>query len=174
MKVKITPKQAEFCNQYLIDLNATQAAIRSGYSQKTARSIGQRLLTNVDVQINITELQRETREKTDITRHEVLSELGAILRAKITDYLNFDGKKITWKSFDQLSEPQIKAVESIKETKDGLLELKLHGKSWTIDRICKILGFDAPKDINVNLERLTDDQLNQVINELTKDLISHE
>jgi len=42
-----------------------------------------------------------------------------------------------------LTERQIKAIESIKKGKGGI-ELKLHGKSWTIDRICKMLGFDAP------------------------------
>ena len=46
---KLTEKQKKFVDEYLIDLNATQAAIRAGYSEKTARSIGQRLLTNVDI-----------------------------------------------------------------------------------------------------------------------------
>ena len=47
---KLTEKQKKFVDEYLIDLNATQAAMRAGYSEKTARSIGQRLLTNVDIQ----------------------------------------------------------------------------------------------------------------------------
>lgn len=47
---KLTPKQKRFCEEYLIDLNATQGAIRAGYSQKTAYSTGQRMLKNVEVQ----------------------------------------------------------------------------------------------------------------------------
>ena len=45
----VTPKQKRFCDEYLIDTNATQAAIRAGYSEKTAYSIGQRLLKDVEV-----------------------------------------------------------------------------------------------------------------------------
>ena len=47
---KLTPKQKRFCEEYLIDLNATQGALRAGYSPKTAYSIGQRMLKNVEVQ----------------------------------------------------------------------------------------------------------------------------
>ena len=56
---KLTAKQKRFIEEYLIDLNATQAAIRAGYSEKTARSQGQRLLTNVDIQNAIKDLREE-------------------------------------------------------------------------------------------------------------------
>lgn len=55
---ELTAKQKRFCDEYLIDLNATQAAIRAGYSAKTARSQGQRLLTNVDVQEYLQDFQK--------------------------------------------------------------------------------------------------------------------
>ena len=50
---EMTAKQKRFCDEYLIDLNATQAAIRSGYSEKTAYSQGQRMLKNVEVKAYI-------------------------------------------------------------------------------------------------------------------------
>ncbi len=50
---KLTPKQEMFAEEFLIDLNATQAAIRAGYSKRTARSQAQRLLTNVDIAMAI-------------------------------------------------------------------------------------------------------------------------
>ncbi len=53
----MTPRQEKFCVEYLIDLNATQAAIRAGYSEKTAYSMGQRLLKNVEIKSRIKELQ---------------------------------------------------------------------------------------------------------------------
>lgn len=53
----LTPKQTRFVAEYLVDLNATQAAIRAGYSAKTARQIGQRLLTKVDIAAAVGELQ---------------------------------------------------------------------------------------------------------------------
>lgn len=53
----LNDKQKKFCNEYLIDLNATQAAIRAGYSEKTARSIANENLTKPDIQKYIQELQ---------------------------------------------------------------------------------------------------------------------
>ncbi len=62
---KLTAKQERFCQEYVIDLNATQAAIRAGYSEKTAKEQGSRLLTNVNLQKRITKLQKERFEKDD-------------------------------------------------------------------------------------------------------------
>ena len=74
---KLTQKQERFCQEYLLDLNATQAAIRAGYSKKTARSQGQRLLTNVDIAARIQELQAKWQERTEITQDWVLETLKA-------------------------------------------------------------------------------------------------
>lgn len=46
---KLNAKQEQFCREYVVDLNAAQAAIRAGYSEKTARTIGSKLLTNIDI-----------------------------------------------------------------------------------------------------------------------------
>lgn len=166
MKGKLTPKQAEFCNQYLIDLNGKQAAIRAGYSPKTAEFQAARLLRKDKVQQYLTTLQAKARELTDITKEEILSELAAILRAKITDYLSFNGHQIVFKSFDKLTETQIKAIESIKENRHGEIELKLHGKLYSVDRVCKILGFESSQDFNINLEKLDEATIDAIIERL--------
>ena len=75
----LTPKQQRFVEEYLIDLNATQAAIRAGYSEKTARSIGQRLLTNVDIQKAIQEAQNKLSERTGITQEYVLINIQKVV-----------------------------------------------------------------------------------------------
>lgn len=77
-KRKLSAKHKCFCEEYLVDLNATQAAIRAGYKEKTARSQGQRLLTNVDIQKYIAELQKKQSERTGITADTVLKELEKI------------------------------------------------------------------------------------------------
>ncbi|MDG6310861.1 terminase small subunit, partial [Glaesserella parasuis] len=74
-KSKLTDKQQRFVEEYLIDLNATQAAIRAGYSEKTARSIGQRLLTFVDIQEAIQEAQNKRAERVNVTQDDVLKGL---------------------------------------------------------------------------------------------------
>lgn len=63
----LTAKQRAFADEYLTDANATQAAIRAGYSQRTAYSQGQRLLKNVEVKARIEEQQAEIRERNAVT-----------------------------------------------------------------------------------------------------------
>ena len=70
----LTAKTEVFCREYLIDLNATQAAIRAGYSAKTAYSIGQRLLKNVEITNRIAELQQARQERVRIDADYVLKQ----------------------------------------------------------------------------------------------------
>lgn len=74
----LTPKQKRFCEEYLIDLNATQAAIRAGYSPKTAEQTASRLLRNVKVQEYIAKRQKELSRSTEITQERVIKELALI------------------------------------------------------------------------------------------------
>ncbi len=83
---KLSEKQKRFVSEYLVDLNATAAAKRAGYSEKTAKSQGQRLLTNVDIQAAIQKRQEKLRGKLEITQEMVLSELAAIAFANGTDF----------------------------------------------------------------------------------------
>ena len=72
---KLTDKQKRFVEEYLVDLNATQSAIRAGYSEQTAYSIGQRLLKKVEVQEAIQQAQNKRSERTQITQDEVIRRL---------------------------------------------------------------------------------------------------
>lgn len=80
---KLTEKQKRFCEEYLIDLNATQAAIRAGYSKRTARSQGQRMLTHVDIQMHLKELMSSRAARVEITADTVLGELAKIAAAEV-------------------------------------------------------------------------------------------
>ena len=74
-KGDLTPKQKRFVDEYLVDLNATQAAIRAGYSEKTARAIGQNLLTKVDIQQAIKARMDRRSRRVNITQDEIVSDL---------------------------------------------------------------------------------------------------
>lgn len=74
----MTPKQERFVQEYLIDLNATQAAIRAGYSQRTARQIGDENLSKPDISAAIQQAKAARSERTEITADRVLQELGRI------------------------------------------------------------------------------------------------
>ena len=88
----LTPKQESFVEEYLIDLNATQAAIRSGYSEKTANEQGSRLLANVKVAAEVAKAQAERAARTNVTQDYVLESIvSAMERCKQDDTFNAAG-----------------------------------------------------------------------------------
>lgn len=86
----LTDKQEMFCREYLIDLNATQAAIRAGYSENTARKIGSENLTKPDVQNRIAELKLERNEQVNIDAAYVLRRLVEIDQMDVLDIMTDD------------------------------------------------------------------------------------
>ncbi len=78
----MTPKQKRFCDEYLIDCNATQAAIRAGYSEKTAKAIGAENLTKPDIRAYIDKRLAEVQSKTIASAEEVMQYLTSVLRGK--------------------------------------------------------------------------------------------
>lgn len=82
----LTPKQERFVKEYLIDLNATQAAIRAGYSENTAYSQGPRLLENVGVKEAIEKGKQKTFKKLEITRENIIRDLVKIKEDNIEDF----------------------------------------------------------------------------------------
>lgn len=77
-QAKLTPKQAAFCAEYLIDLNATQAAIRAGYSAKTAGQMGDENLRKPEIQAEVSRLMADRGQKNEITADRVIQELASM------------------------------------------------------------------------------------------------
>ncbi|MCC8376700.1 terminase small subunit, partial [Photorhabdus kayaii] len=88
----LTGKQEMFCREYLVDLNATQAAIRAGYSDKTANRIGSENLTKLDIQKRISELKSDRNEVVKIDAEYVLKRLVEIDRMDVLDIIDDDGR----------------------------------------------------------------------------------
>ena len=82
----LTEKQKRFVAEYLVDLNATQAAIRAKYSEKTAEQMGYQLLQKTSVQKAVQEAMKNRQQRTEITQDKVLEELGKVAFAKAADY----------------------------------------------------------------------------------------
>jgi phage terminase small subunit len=74
--MSLTPKQARFVEEYLIDLNATQAAIRAGYSAKTARQVGQENLSKPVISAALSERQKARSERVELTGDMVIEAEG--------------------------------------------------------------------------------------------------
>lgn len=71
----ITPKQERFCQEYIVDYNGAQAAVRAGYAANSARKTASRLLTNADILARVRELQREQTARLALTQDYVLQQL---------------------------------------------------------------------------------------------------
>jgi phage terminase small subunit len=115
----LNPKQSRFVQEYMVDMNATAAYIRSGYSPKTAESAGPRMLSFVEVAKAIKEAQDATAAKIEVTRNEWLAELKIIGFSDLADYIEVDDDtgSVRAKAFDEASMPKdaTRALESITE-----------------------------------------------------------
>jgi len=84
--VALTEKQKRFVAEYLVDLNATQAAIRAGYKPKTAGQIGAENLKKPEIQEAISKANRDRQKRTEITQDMVVAELGKVAFAPAKDF----------------------------------------------------------------------------------------
>lgn len=82
---KLSAKQILFCQEYLIDMNATQACIRAGYSKGSANGQGARMLSNASVKANVKELIDKRADKLDITADKILGEITKVAYVDIED-----------------------------------------------------------------------------------------
>lgn len=141
---RLTEKQKRFVAEYLVDLNATQAAIRAGYSERTADRIGPELLGKTCVSAEIQRAIQARQKRTEITQDMVLRELAAIGFAKASDYAQVTasgGVRIT--PTEELSDVQRRALSGIKEGKFGV-EVSSYDKVKALELLGKHLGmFDA-------------------------------
>jgi phage terminase small subunit len=115
MKDKLTPKQARFVQQYLVDLNATAAAERAGYSKRTAKSIGHDLLKNEKVSEAIAKAMGKRAERTGITADRVLQELARIAFFDPRSLLNPDG---TSRPVNELDDDTAAALAGMEVTEE--------------------------------------------------------
>ena len=141
---KLTEKQKRFVQEYLVDLNATAAARRAGYSAKTADRIGPELLGKTCVSAAIEKAMKERSARTEITQDRVLQELAAIGFAKGTDYANIVAGCVVVNDTGSLTEQQKAAIIGIKQTKEGV-EIKLASKERALELLAKHLGLLAER-----------------------------
>ena len=143
---RLTDKQKRFVEEYLVDLNATQAAIRAGYAETTADVQGPRLLGNVRVQEEIQTAMSRRSSRTEITQDRVLKELAAIGFSRATDFVNITQSGVVRLTpTASLTDEQKKAIASIKEGKFGV-ELRLHDKLTALQMIGRHIGMFTGKE----------------------------
>lgn len=146
----LTPKQAAFVAEYLIDLNATQAAIRAGYSEATAKAIGHENLTKPDIVAEIAEAQAARSKRTNITADDVLRELWAIGKADPNELIEYR-RGCCRHCWGEGNRYQYTAGEMAKrrETHDKKSDLGAEAEAWDADGLFDEgggIGFDARKE----------------------------
>lgn len=140
-KKSFTEKQKRFCQEYIIDLNGSAAAVRAGYSAKTAKEQAVELLNYPAVKNHVASLQEKIAKKLDITAEMVLAELAKIGFSNIQDYLDDANGVGNIKGMDKEKAGAISAFE-ITPTKEGdAIKFKLHDKIAALEKIAKHIGF---------------------------------
>lgn len=166
--MNLTIKQENFCNYYVESGNASEA-YRRAYScftmkPETINRKAKELLCNGKITARVGELREEQKQKSDITKERLLSELSSIAFSSIAD-LHVDWMQRS--EFDKLTPQQKASIKSISTkvvqrnigTRDNpdiveveYVKIELHDKLKAIERICKMLGYDAPEKKEVSGE----------------------
>jgi len=180
--IKLTDKQEKFCNEYLIDLNATQAAVRSGYSENTAKEIGCENLTKPNIQYRITELKEELSKKVEVTPEMLTLEWKKIAFSSIAHYHK------TWidrTDFEQLTQDQKDAIQGIEtrvikkkvfvdgKDKEEIVDVEqvkisLYSKEKALENLGKRVGYYEIDNKQKTEKEMTPDEREKLINELIK------
>lgn len=140
---RLTAKQKRFCDEYLIDLNATQAAIRAGYSPKTAAASAARLLRNVKVQEYIAQRMAEKESELIADQDEVLRYLTSVLRGKSR------AQEIVVEGIGEGCS-EARTMEKAPSEKERLKAAELLGKRYALftDKV----DMDADMDLNITID----------------------
>jgi phage terminase small subunit len=148
----MTPQQALFCEEYIKDLNITQAAIRAGYSATFADRRAHELLGKVGIQARITELREAASRRNEITLDQILSEYKKIAFLDVRKLYTEDGSVIPIANLDDDTAAAIAGVD-VQRMSTGNNEqisvtttkIRLSDKRLALDSLCRVLGFNAPE-----------------------------
>lgn len=161
----MTPKKQLFVDAYLVEPNATKAAIAAGYAEKTARQAGSRLLTDSDIRAALALANEKRAEKAGVSAARVIAELAKIGFADIRKLVRWRSNVTVMGADPDTDEPVMNvcnevvltdshqvdddtagAIAEISQSKDGALKVKLHDKLGALEKLGKHLGlFQEPE-----------------------------
>lgn len=157
---RLTEKQKRFVVEYLVDLNATKAAERAGYSEKTAESQGCRMLKNVKVQAELQKAMQKREHRTEVSADMIVRQLLKIASADIKDFLSFGQKEIPTGDYDGEGNPIYRIInyvdfknsddvdgtliQEVKQGRDGV-SIKLMDRMKALELLGRHLGMFTDK-----------------------------
>lgn len=171
----LTAKQSIFVDEYLIDGNATRAAIAAGYAEGSARVTGCRLLANPNIAKAIAKAQEARSKRTEITADKVLRELAKLGFSNMEDFASVDEKGGATLNLKDISRDQFAAVTELTTDSIGevvtRMKIKLADKRANLELLGKHLGMFKPvggadnpltiKNKEPDLSGLSEEQLDQ-------------
>lgn len=137
---QLTDNQLRFCHEYMIDNNATQAAIRAGYAAKSARGTGTRLLKDQRIMAILNNLREEMSRRLKIDADRVLLELARVAFVDPSKIMRKTSRGISIAQTDKLSEDERRCISELSETERGGIRCKLNDKLRALELIGKHLG----------------------------------
>lgn len=148
MAGKLTQKQKRFVAEYLCDLNATQAAIRAGYSQKTAARIGVELLNKTQVAEAIQKAMKRREKRTEVSQDRVVAELARVAFGDLRGAVTWGPGGVKLVDSQDLTDDEAAAIAEVSETvtKDGgSTRIKRHDKVKALELLGRHLSMFADK-----------------------------
>ena len=163
-KDRLTPKQEKFCLRYSECGNASEA-YRQAYNTAKMKpeSVNRKafeLLEDVKITARLEALRKENQQLSAVKRGEILARLKSYFNFDIRKVLTVKDGEVTVKDSDLWDDETAQAVEAIKVGRDGQAEITIVGKTYAINRICAMCGYDAPTKHRLNLTELSDDEVN--------------
>lgn len=160
---KLTPKQQRFVDEYLIDLNATQAAIRAGYSKKTAASIGDENLRKPAIAAVIDERRKGLSEKAEVDAADVLRQVARMAMFDPRKLFDSDGNPLP---IHELPDEVAFVIQGLKVRKEitgkgddmevaQIIEYKMADRNSAAEKLMKHLGL-YEKDNNQKTDPIAD------------------
>jgi phage terminase small subunit len=149
--IGLPPKQELFCRNYVANgHNGAEAAISAGYAKNSARITASKLLTKANIQEFIKTLEEPILDKLGLDENWVTTKLKNFADVKITDFFEVKDNSLQLKDFSKIPQEKIDAIESIKETKNGI-EIKLVDKRACVVDLGKNMGmFKDQSEANIN------------------------
>lgn len=144
--LKLTPKQERFVDEYLTDLNATQAAIRAGYSKKTAGRQAIELLNKTHIAHAVAEKKKQIANGIEVTRDRIIKEMARLAFFNIKGLVDSEGNP---KQIHELSDDVAAAINGIEITVIGgqeeqdahVKKYRIPDKNKSLENLAKILGY---------------------------------
>ena len=148
-KQKLSDQRRRFVAEYLVDQNGTRAAVRAGYSKRSAHVTATRLLKDANVRAAIDARFDRRIKRTDITGDRVVLELARIVFADVLNYVSITDRGIAARLSSELTEDQARAIAEVSESIDAQgnrrIKYKLHDKTRAADLLSKLLGMQVTR-----------------------------